>query len=167
MTMAQWNWDVCLKIAYEKWGIELECITDQDMYMFFEQAKRDGMSKAIHRHAGANHPYLYDCNPDMKIPVGNAGMYWTLLYHWSAMAEYLSMVIYALLCLRCEQPLTRVTHCTNPCIRMHAAAVRGFLLPWCHHGVQVDNVIPYGLHTFPFSPFRSLQDDDDMLPLAA
>ena len=64
--MAQLAWDVCLRIAYNKYGVELENITDQEMYMMFEKAKRGGMSKAVYRHVCANHPYLRDYNLDQE-----------------------------------------------------------------------------------------------------
>jgi len=60
ISMALLAWDVCLRIAYNKYGLELENITDQEMYMMFEKAKGGGMSKAVCRHVRAYHPYLSD-----------------------------------------------------------------------------------------------------------
>ena len=47
-------WDACLKMSKQT----LELITDPDMYLFIERAKREGMSFIGHRYAEANNKYM-------------------------------------------------------------------------------------------------------------
>jgi hypothetical protein len=50
--------------------VTLELITDvpeqQDMYLFFEEAIRGGISTITHRHAVANNPYLPETYDETK-----------------------------------------------------------------------------------------------------
>ena len=54
------SWDAMLK----KTGVELELLTDVDMYQFFERGIRGGISVITHRYAKANNPYMKLCNPE-------------------------------------------------------------------------------------------------------
>ena len=47
-------WDAALRLT----KVELDLITDQDMYLMFEKGIRGGISTITHRHAVANNPYL-------------------------------------------------------------------------------------------------------------
>ena len=57
-------WDAALKLT----KVELDLITDPDMYLMFEKGIRGGISTITHRHAVANNPYLpsekYDSSKD-------------------------------------------------------------------------------------------------------
>ena len=55
-------WDACLKLSNQ----ELELITDPDMYLFVERAKRGGMSFIGHRYAKANNKYMKSFNPEKE-----------------------------------------------------------------------------------------------------
>ena len=52
-------WDACLKISKQR----LELITDPDMYLFIERAKRGGMFFIGHRYAKANNKYMKNFDP--------------------------------------------------------------------------------------------------------
>lgn len=54
-------WDAMLK----KTGVELEQLTDSQMYEFFERGMRGGISMISHRHAKANNPYLKSYDPSL------------------------------------------------------------------------------------------------------
>ena len=58
------SWDAALK--YTK--VELELITDIDMYQMVERGIRGGISMISHRHAEANHPSLasYKSNVSLR-----------------------------------------------------------------------------------------------------
>ena len=57
-------WDAALKLT----KVELDLITDPDMYLMFEKGIRGGISTITHRHAIGNNPYLpsekYDSRKD-------------------------------------------------------------------------------------------------------
>ena len=56
------GWDAMLKMT----GVELDLITDPEMYQFCERGKRGGVSMAALRHAKANNPYLVPALPELK-----------------------------------------------------------------------------------------------------
>ena len=72
------SWDALLK--YTK--IDLELLTDMDMYLFIEKGMRGGISMVSKRHAKANNPYTTDY--DSKI-TNNYIMYYDAnnLYGWA------------------------------------------------------------------------------------
>ena len=57
-TLPGYSWDCLLKLT----NIELEQITDPDMYLFIEKGLRGGSSMVSHRHAQANNQYMENCN---------------------------------------------------------------------------------------------------------
>ena len=76
-------WDACLKMT----NIQLELISDIDIYNFIEKGLRGGLSVITHRQATANNKYLenYDSSkPSIYIPYLDANN----LYGW-AMSQYL------------------------------------------------------------------------------
>jgi hypothetical protein len=85
ITLPSYSWDACLK--YTK--VELDLLSDPDMYNFFEKGIRGGVSMISTRHAKANNPMCDDYNPDEK---NSWIMYWDAnnLYGW-AMNESLPM----------------------------------------------------------------------------
>ena len=54
------SWDANLKMS----GINLELLTDVDMFQFIERGIRGGISVITHRHAKANNPYMKFYNPN-------------------------------------------------------------------------------------------------------
>jgi len=54
LTTPSLTWDACLKYT----GIELELITDPEIFLFFESGMRGGISVISNRYARANNPYL-------------------------------------------------------------------------------------------------------------
>ena len=52
--------DAMLKVT----NVEIELLTDPDMYLFFEESKRGGVSSAMKRHIKANNKYLKDYDPE-------------------------------------------------------------------------------------------------------
>ncbi len=53
-------WDAMLKFT----GIELDLISDQDMYLMIEKGIRGGVSSIMKRYSKANHKYLDDYDPE-------------------------------------------------------------------------------------------------------
>jgi hypothetical protein len=84
LTLPSFSWDALLK--YTK--IELELISDPEMFLFFEKGIRGGISVISHRHALANNPYIkatYDFEKEVSyIAFLDANN----LYGW-AMSQYL------------------------------------------------------------------------------
>ena len=56
------SWSACLKMT----GVELELLTDPDMYLFVEEGLRGGISMITHRHAKANNPYVEGYDPEKE-----------------------------------------------------------------------------------------------------
>ncbi|KAK3720534.1 hypothetical protein QZH41_001987 [Actinostola sp. cb2023] len=77
-------------------GVELELLTDPDMYLFVEEGLRGGISMITHRHAKANNPYVQDYNPEQP---HNYLMYLDAnnLYGW-AMSQSLPVNNFGWLC---------------------------------------------------------------------
>ena len=48
------TWQACLK----KTGVELELLTNADMFLMVEEGIRGGMCHAVHRYAKANNKYM-------------------------------------------------------------------------------------------------------------
>ena len=59
-TLPGYSWDCLLKCT----NIELEQITEPDMYLFIEKGLRGGISMVSHRHAQANNPQMQNYNPE-------------------------------------------------------------------------------------------------------
>ena len=77
------SWNACLKMT----GIELELISDVDMYLMIEKGLRGGMSVISHRKAEANNKYMKTYDPEKPskfITYLDANS----LYSWS-MIQYL------------------------------------------------------------------------------
>ena len=53
------SWDACLKMS----GVNLELLTDVDMYLMIEKGIRGGISTITHRYSKANNKYMKDYNP--------------------------------------------------------------------------------------------------------
>jgi hypothetical protein len=64
LTMPSLTWDACLKYT----NIELELITDPEIFLVFESAMRGGISAICNRYARANNPYLQPENYDSSQP---------------------------------------------------------------------------------------------------
>ena len=58
LTLPGYSWDCLLKLT----NIELEQITEPDMYLFIEKGLRGGISMVSHRHAQANNQYMENYN---------------------------------------------------------------------------------------------------------
>ena len=52
--------DAMMKVT----DVEIELITDSDMYLFFEESKRRGVSSAMKRYSEANNKYMKNYDPD-------------------------------------------------------------------------------------------------------
>ena len=59
-TFQEFAWDCLLSYS----GIKLDALTDEDMYLFFEQGIRGGYSNCHKNYLKANHKYLVNYNPD-------------------------------------------------------------------------------------------------------
>ena len=57
-TLPGYSWDALLKCT----NIELDQITEANMYLFIEKGLRGGISMVSHRHAQANHQYMENYN---------------------------------------------------------------------------------------------------------
>ena len=77
------SWNACLKMT----GIELELISDVDMYLMIEKGLRGGMSVITHRKAVSNNKYMSSYDPD-KPSTYITYLDANSLYSWS-MNQYL------------------------------------------------------------------------------
>ena len=59
------SWDALLK----KTNINLELLTDYDMYLLVEKGLRGGISMVSNRYAKANNPLLEDFDPNKKVVI--------------------------------------------------------------------------------------------------
>ena len=59
-TLPGYSWDALLKCT----NIELEQITEPNMYLFIEKGLRGGISMVSHRHAQANNPQMENYDPE-------------------------------------------------------------------------------------------------------
>jgi hypothetical protein len=129
-------WDAMFK----KTGVELEQISDESMYEFFEKGMRGGISMISHRHARANNPYVtgYDAaQPSTYISYLDANN----LYGW-AMSRKLPHKDF-----RWETDLSRFTSEFITC--WNAEGDKGYTL-------EVDVRYPEALH--------ALHNDYPLLP---
>ena len=60
VTAASLAYDTMLKVT----GVEIELLTDPDMYLFFEESKRGAVSSAMKRYSKANNKYMNDYDPE-------------------------------------------------------------------------------------------------------
>ena len=60
VTAATLAYDAMLKVT----RVEIELLTDPDMYLFFEESKRGGVSSAMKRYSKANNKYMKDYDPE-------------------------------------------------------------------------------------------------------
>ena len=60
ITSAALAWDAMLKVT----EVEIELLTDPDMYLFFEEGIRGGVSSAMKRYSKANNKYMKDYDPE-------------------------------------------------------------------------------------------------------
>ena len=60
VTAAALAWDGMLKVT----GVEIELLTDPNMYLFFEEGIRGGASSAMKRYLKANNKYMKDYDPE-------------------------------------------------------------------------------------------------------
>jgi hypothetical protein len=64
LTTPSLTWDACLKYT----NVELELITDPEIFLFFDSAMRGGLSVVSNRYARANNPYLEPKDYDSSQP---------------------------------------------------------------------------------------------------
>ncbi len=64
LTTPSLTWDACLKYT----RVELELITDPEIFLFFESGMRGGISVISNRYARANNPYLKPDDYDISQP---------------------------------------------------------------------------------------------------
>ena len=60
VTLPAFGWDAMLKMT----KVKLDLLTDVNMYNFFTNGVRGGISTINHRYAKANNPYVCDYNTD-------------------------------------------------------------------------------------------------------
>ena len=60
LTLPGYSWDALLKLT----SVELELLTDSNMYLFVEKGLRGGISMVSHRHAIANNPQMENYDPE-------------------------------------------------------------------------------------------------------
>ena len=79
VTTASLAYDAMLKVT----GVEIELLTDPDMYLFFEESNRGGVSSAMKRYSKANNKYMNDYDPEKHCTyieyLDNNGLYTSIL----------------------------------------------------------------------------------------
>jgi len=78
---------VTLQMALKITDVELDLITDPDMYLMFESGIRGGLSYVSQRHARANYPTLPDYRPDEPT---------SYLAYWDCNSLYVTCQMYSL-----------------------------------------------------------------------
>jgi len=76
-----------LQMALKITDVELDLITDPDMYLMFESGIRGGFSNVFQRHARANYPTLPDYRPDEPT---------SYLAYWDCNSLYATCQMYSL-----------------------------------------------------------------------
>ena len=142
-TLPGYSWDCLLKCT----NIELEQITDPDLYLFIEKGLKGGISMVSHRHAIANNPQMQNYNPEqptsylMYLDSNN-------LYGW-AMSQYLPTGGF------------QWVNYTDQILETPADADHGFIL-------EVDLAYPPALHAdhndYPLAPEKMTVSKDQMSP---
>ena len=142
-TLPGYSWDCLLKLT----NIELEQITEANMYLFIEKGLRGGISMVSHRHAIANNPQMQNYNPEqptsylMYLDSNN-------LYGW-AMSQYLPTGGF------------QWVNYTDQILETPADADHGFIL-------EVDLDYPASLHRqhndFPLAPEKMAVTKEMMSP---
>ena len=142
-TLPGYSWDCLLKLT----NIELEQITEANMYLFIEKGLRGGISMVSHRHAIANNPQMQNYNPEqptsylMYLDSNN-------LYGWAM-----------------SQPMPtgdfHWVNYTDQILETPADADCGFIL-------EVDLAYPHELHPahndYPLAPEKLTTTKDQMSP---
>ena len=142
-TLPGYSWDCLLKCT----NIELEQITEPDMYLFIEKGLQGGISMVSHRHAQANNSYMENCNnedPTSFIQYLDANN----LYGWAM-----------------SQPMPtggfQWVNYTDQILETPADADHGFIL-------EVDLDYPTSLHRqhndYPLAPEKLTITKDQMSP---
>ena len=142
-TLPRYSWDCLLKCT----NIELEQITDPDLYLFIEKGLRGGISMVSHRHAIANNRYMENFDPSqpdsylMYLDSNN-------LYGWAM-----------------SQPMPtggfHWVNYTDQILDTPAASSTGFIL-------EVDLAYPHSLHKdhndYPLAPEKMKVSKEQMSP---
>ena len=143
LTLPGYSWDALLKLT----NVELELLTDPDMYLFIEKGLRGGISMVSHRHAIANNPQMENYDPEQPtsflqyLDANN-------LYGWAM-----------------SQPMPtggfQWIDYTDQILETAADADHGFIL-------EVDLAYPPALHAdhndYPLAPEKMTVSKDQMSP---
>jgi hypothetical protein len=107
LTTPTLTWDACLKYT----NVELELITDPEIFLFFESAMHGGISVISNRYARVNNPYLEPKDYDSSQP--HSYIYCldaNNLYGW-AMSQYLPVGGFRLLS---EEEISKIDFANVP-----------------------------------------------------
>ena len=143
LTLPGYSWDCLLKLT----NVELELLTDSNMYLFIEKGLRGGISMVSHRHAIANNPQMENYHPEQPtsflqyLDANN-------LYGWAM-----------------SQPMPtggfQWIDYTDQILETAADADHGFIL-------EVDLAYPPALHAdhndYPLAPEKMTVSKDQMSP---
>ena len=143
LTLPGYSWDALLKLT----NVELELLTDSNMYLFIEKGLRGGISMVSHRHAIANNPQMENYHPEQPtsflqyLDANN-------LYGWAM-----------------SQPMPtggfQWIDYTDQILETAADADHGFIL-------EVDLAYPPALHAdhndYPLAPEKMTVSKDQMSP---